>query len=193
MERRDHGRRLVAVGFTLSELLITVAVLGSLSAVVMNGFGMNEWRRSRVNAVALELNGWLEAVRRSALKGTGCRVTIQTATQATAGSVIASAAPVTTAAVTVPNTCMSQQPLRILSNAGNDVYAISADPATFTFTPRGTTRGLANDNQNDLEITIALNGEPPMRCVQLSSPLGVVRIGTNDTSACGNCTYPGAF
>lgn len=193
MERRDHGRRLDAVGFTLSELLITVAVLGILSAVVMNGFGMNEWRRSRVNAVALELNGWLEAVRRSALKGTGCRVTIQTATQAAAGSVIASAAPVTTAAVTVPNTCMSQQPLRILSNAGNDVYAISADPATFTFTPRGTTRGLANDNQNDLEITIALNGEPPMRCVQLSSPLGVVRIGTNDTSASGNCTYPGAF
>jgi prepilin-type N-terminal cleavage/methylation domain-containing protein len=188
-----RGCRRRTGGFTLAELLITVAVIGILSAVAVNVLGVREWQRSRVNAVAMELNGWLEAVRRSALKGTGCRVTIQTASAAAAGAVIASAAPVTNAAVTVPNTCMSQQPLRILSNAGNDVFAISSDPATFTFTPRGTARGLSNGTENDLEIRIALNGGLPMRCVQLTSPLGVVRIGYNDTAVNGTCLYPGSF
>lgn len=67
-----------ARGYSLGELLVTVAVLGILSAVVLNGIGVREWQRRRVNAVAVELTGWLEAVRRSALKGTGCRVTLHT-------------------------------------------------------------------------------------------------------------------
>ena len=173
------------------ELLVTVAVLGILSAVVLNGIGMREWQRSRVNAVALELNGWLESVRRSALKGTGCLVTIQTNASAVAGTVIASAAPVTS--TNLPNTCMSAQPLRILSNVSGDRYAIQADPPSFSFTPRGTARGLANGNTSDLEITIVLNGQPPMRCVQLTSPLGLIRVGYNDTAVSGSCIYPGVF
>ncbi|MCT0224849.1 Tfp pilus assembly protein FimT/FimU [Synechococcus sp. CS-1328] len=178
-------------GYSMAELLVTVAVLGILSAVVLNGIGVREWQRRKVNAVAVELNGWLESVRRSALKGTGCQVTIQTNASAVAGTVIASAAPVTT--TTLPNTCMSEQPLRILANSGGDRYAIQADPATFSFTPRGTARGLPNGNHGDLEITISLNGQPPMRCVQLSSPLGLIRVGFSETTVSGSCTYPGLF
>jgi prepilin-type N-terminal cleavage/methylation domain-containing protein len=185
--------RLACSGFTLAELLVTLAVIGILSAVVLNGIGMREWQRRRVNAVAMELTGWMEAVRRSALKGTGCRVTLHTSTSSTGGSVIASAEPVTSASSAVPNTCMNEQPLRLLTNTSGDVYSIQASPSTFTFTPRGTARGLANGNQNDLEITIALNGTPPVRCVQLTSPLGVIRTGFNETSLTEGCSYPGYF
>ncbi|MFM7675329.1 MAG: hypothetical protein ACKO5F_07035 [Synechococcus sp.] len=88
---------------------------------------------------------------------------------------------------------MSGQPLQLLASTSGDRYAIQADPSSFTFTPRGTARGLANGNQSDLEITIAMNGQPPMRCVQLTSPLGVIRVGFNEAATVGACTYPGYF
>lgn len=187
--RRTHHH----AAYTITELMVVVAVLGIIGAVVLNGIGAREWQRRRVNAVAVELNGWMEAVRRAALKGTGCEITLITNTPIRSGGEIARARPVSTAADAVPNTCLSAQPLRILGSNSNDTYTLQADPNTFTFTPRGTARGLGNANQNDLEITITLNGTPPIRCVRLTSPLGVAQVGYNDSGTSGNCLYPGFF
>ena len=98
-------------GYTITELLVIVAVLGIIGSVVLNGIGSREWQRRRVNAVAVELNGWMEAVRRAALKGTGCEITLIINTPIRSGGEIARASPVSTAADAVPNTCLSQQPL----------------------------------------------------------------------------------
>lgn len=146
-----------------------------------------------MNAVAVELTGWLEAVRRASLKGNPCEVTIHTTSSAPAGSTVASAAvdPSVASGAAIVNTCLNQDPLQITSiSGGNDRYAISANPATFTFTPRGTVVGL--DPSTGLEMRISLNNTAPMRCVQISSPLGLIRVGIDEEGS-GSCTYPGVF
>ncbi|MCP9793119.1 prepilin-type N-terminal cleavage/methylation domain-containing protein [Vulcanococcus limneticus Candia 3F8] len=188
---RSHWRR-HPTAFTLTELMITVTVLGILSAIALRVTGV-EWRRGRVNAVAVELTGWLEAVRRASLKGNPCQVTIHTTSSAPAGSTVASAAvdPSVASEAAIVNTCLNQDPLQITSiSSGSDRYAISADPTVFTFTPRGTVVGL--NPSTGLEVRISLNNTAPMRCVQISSPLGLIRVG-NDEDGSGTCTYPGVF
>ena len=178
--------------FTLTELMITVAVLGILSSIALRVTGI-EWRRGRVNAVAVELTGWLEAVRRASLKGNPCEVTIHSTSSAPAGSTVASAAvdPSVASGAAIVNTCLNQDPLQITSiSGGNDRYAISTNTATFTFTPRGTVVGL--DPTTGLEVRISLNNTAPMRCVQITSPLGLIRVGIDEEGS-GSCTYPGVF
>ncbi len=185
-------RRRQATAFTLTELMVTVALIGILSAIALRVTGV-EWRRGRVNAVAVELTGWLEAVRRAALKGNPCEVTIHTSSAAAAGSTVASAAvdPSVASGAAIVNTCLNQDPLTITAvSSGSDRYAISATPAVFTFTPRGTVVGL--NPSTGLEVRISLNNTPPMRCVQITSPLGLIRVG-NDENGSGTCTYPGVF
>jgi prepilin-type N-terminal cleavage/methylation domain-containing protein len=62
-------------GFSLTEVLVVVAILDVLSGLVIDA-GIRDWRREQVNAVVVELAGWLESVRRAALKGSSCQVTL---------------------------------------------------------------------------------------------------------------------
>ncbi|WP_255024336.1 Tfp pilus assembly protein FimT/FimU [Cyanobium sp. T1G-Tous] len=58
---------LVQPGFTLPELMVTVAILGIVSAIAIPSFAL-VLRRERVNAVALEAAGWLEEARSQSAK-----------------------------------------------------------------------------------------------------------------------------
>lgn len=58
---------LVQSGFTLVEALVTVAILGIVSAIAIPSFAF-VLRRERVNAVALEAAGWLEEARSQSAK-----------------------------------------------------------------------------------------------------------------------------
>lgn len=161
-------------GFTLTELMVTVAVLGILSGVVIN-VGWREWRREQVNSVVLELAGWLQMVRRGALTGNSCQVTITPAAYA-AGDLLAQVSP-----------CGTVQSLRLIGLSGNQNVVVSIQGVannTFTFTPAGTLSPPPSA-ADPIVISVMLEGhEDTRRCVQLDGLLGALDLGVVTDAGC---------
>lgn len=176
MTRRDRG-------FSITEVMVVVAILGILSALMID-IGLRDWRREQVNAVVVELAGWLESVRRAALKGSSCQVTLTTGNAMAGGAVLAEAADVgtaDTAASTIANNCRSLQSLVIPGLNTNQTFTVTASNTTgsFVFTPAGTLHP-APGATTPIVITVELaNGsnQDPRRCVELEGLLGVIHVG----------------
>lgn len=178
MTRRPAHPRWHHRGYTLVELMVTVVVIGILSSVVIN-VGWREWRREQVNSVVLELAGWLQMVRRSALRGNSCQVTIHPAAPMTAGAELASI-----------SNCGMVQPLRLSSLSGIGghrplevaVQGVTNRPFTFSFTPAGTI--FVAPDVDDPQIVIAVTMEDTRRCVQLDGLLGALDLGVATDTGC---------
>lgn len=169
-------------GFTLTELMVTVALIGIVTGTVITVSG-NEWRRQRVNAVAQELAGWLAQVRSSSqrLTGAGCLVEFAASGTYNAGDVIAEIKPNTS--------CIGQLPetqVRIPNNFSGTSYAITSSDAELQFTPRGTVTATT-----EVVVGITIATSTPQRCVQVSPLVAMIRVGRNETSSASNgtCTY----
>jgi prepilin-type N-terminal cleavage/methylation domain-containing protein len=193
-------------GFTMIELTVVTVIVGILAAVGLAASG-NEWRRERVNAVATELAGWLEAVRRTSLKGNACQVTISGgnltggATLATASELIAGngiSIPVT-ANPSIANNCLTGQPMQISETLGSSTYTIAPGGATsFKFTPRGTVNAAAANAQLNAPVVIQISlagSDGPMRCVRISEGLGLISVGASNSSGgtCPDISYGGTL
>ena len=187
-------------GFTMIELTVVVVIVGILSAVGLSASG-NEWRRERVNAVATELAGWLEAVRRTSLKGNACQVTISGgnlaggATLATASELIAGTA---IANPTIANNCLTGQPMQISETLGSSTYTIAPGSTSFKFTPRGTVNAAAANTQLTAPVVIQISlagSDGPMRCVRISEGLGLISVGASNSSDgdCPESSYGGTL
>lgn len=152
--------------FSLTELMVTVAIVGILSSIVIQITG-NEWRRERVQAVQVDLVGWLEAVRRAALRGESCTATIST-TVDTPGDDLG----------TVGGNCLYRLPMTIPGVVGRGTeYRVTAEPASLVFTPRGTVRAVGGSLNADAVITITLVGRGPVACIAVSPTVGAIRSG----------------
>lgn len=168
-KRADARQQHKHAGFTLVEVLLVVVILGVLSAVAVDT-GLREWRREQVNALTLQLAGWLETVRRAALRGSSCTATLNTGT-------VSSGATVATANA---SGCLSNSPLVVDPSHDNMRFTLSSSASTVTFTPRGTLSSAVNP----ITITVSLQPSGPSRCINISGLLGVIRIGNPASGSC---------
>lgn len=117
--------------FSLTELMVTVAVLGILGSIVIQVSGQ-EWRRERILAVQVDLVGWLEAVRRAALRNGACQVRFVGSNMTLEpGDTLAE----------VEDSCLYTLPMTIpgVTSQGT-LYTINTNQQEFAFTPPGTVR-----------------------------------------------------
>ena len=181
-------------GFTVVELMVTVAVLGIVSSVAFN-VSQSSWRARGASAATVELTAWLDQISRSPEQnGTSCRVTVTTGTLAS-GAVLASVNPPNCA--TEENVLLpainNNQSFQVAVSIANTVT--STGTAQWWFTPRGaisTTAPAANTGStvSDISIRISVAGTVPVRCVRLSGTLGLLRMGRNNATGNPNtnCT-----
>ncbi len=176
-------------GYSLPELLVAVVIIGILSALMIDA-GLRDWRRERVNTVVVELAGWLESVRRAALKGSSCQVTLTTTGGTLAGgATLANAADVGSsdaAASAIANNCRSAQPFQLTTLTANQSFRVSTrnTSGSFVFTPAGTLFP-APEPSSPIEIRIALaDGDDPQRCVQLDGLMGLISVGRVSGGSC---------
>ena len=164
-------------GFTLLELLITGAVIGLFSAmfIVVSTKSLN---RSRVNAVALELAGWLQRIQNASLASTYCRVIFNP--HGTAATVAASQtfSPGDTIFSVEPTSCLPSQPnFSLPDSAGSARFTVWSNPE-FQFTQRGN---VVQTTNNDIKIFMV--NTQYLRCVRTFPAIGLFRIGSNSNAA----------
>ncbi len=166
----------VVRGFSTMEMMVTVAVIAVVAAVVVPA-NQSQWRRERVNAAALELTSWLEVIARTPDQtGDTCTVTVSTGTNRAAGATLARVD---------PTNCAPESTLRLPSSVlGASTYNVGASATSITFTPRGaiSTGGGGASAATNIQVRISIDGQAPLRCVQLTGLLGLIRLGNNNAT-----------
>jgi Tfp pilus assembly protein PilE len=170
-------------GFTLTELMLIVVLIAILSGISI-AIVPSSWRRERLNAAVTEFAGWLEEISRNTERnGTSCVVTLTTPLPLTL-------APGGVMATVSPSSCSSNPSFRVPSTFGATSFSVNASNTTWTYTPRGAITSSA-----DIQVRLAFSGSNPVRCVNVSGTLGLIRLGRNDsaTSSSTACTVFGSI
>lgn len=183
-------------GFSLTEVLVVLAILGIFAGLAISAALREIWS-AEARAAAQDISQWMETVRRNAIRGAGCTVTISTPTSATSSTSIATASVVGTPSVAISNQCLVGTALQLQSIAGSkNTFKIEASPTTsFTFTSRGT---IYNQNavngvfSSDLQISVNTktggSTQTPMYCVRIRPPMGEIDVILNSTKTSGRCS-----
>lgn len=184
-------------GFTLPEVLIASAILCLVAATVIRATGQS-LRREELNAVVIDLYGWLEGVQRKASNRNdpitpSCTVTFNKG-NLLPGDVLASTnfvcAPAgsdlqgeSTGVFRLPNT-NAERPFSVQIFNGSSV----------TISPRGT-----NNLRQPLTIEITRSGSAITRCLRIDPLLGFQAIGGSnnqtpgDGQDCPESSFDGTF
>lgn len=191
------------VGFTLIELMITIMIVGILSGISLVSLS-RRWQSERLQTTSKTMASWLDERRRqgmAAMEQTGigaCSIEINTgsATLSATNSLIR---PATLAEPAPPsNICQNQTPLDLRKVVANtNSLTLSVEPASTTrvlFTFRGTSPFDTTPlNTSDFtEFKLRLEDYPDARCVRISKPLGLIRLGVA-RPASASCSYISAY
>ena len=184
-------------GFSLVEVIIVTAIVGVLAGLVVST-GWASLRRSRVDAIALEMAGWLNGIHANTTSATtnvnvACEVTFggsatyPNASEFKAGSTVFTLSNGSNSTDCSP-TALS---FKIPDNAIG-VYEI-ASPSPIKFNLRGNVLvGSASDaNRNNMsgsstsqqDIKIYMQGQKLLRCVRINYLLGTASIGANSNAS----------
>jgi len=160
-------------GFSTIEMVAIVAISGLIASLALSAT-MQAHRREQINALTIGLAGWMEEVRRSALRGSPCEIVINT------GTLSDNAVVATVEADTSPSTCSNlSNPYRLPEASKDRSYTISAEPSSFYFTPKGT-----KSPSGTIEIMAAMNNSNIARCIQLNGLLGNLEMGNASDGSC---------
>jgi prepilin-type N-terminal cleavage/methylation domain-containing protein len=184
-------------GFTLPEVLITSVVLCLVAGTVIQATGQS-LRREELNAVVIDLYGWLEGVQRKASNrndsaAPSCTVSFNTG-NLTPGAVLAS----TNFACAPGGSELSDTNLAVFrlpnTNANRPFTVQVFNRGEITFSPRGT-----NDLRQPLTIEITREGSTITRCLRIEPLLGFQAIGSannltpSSAQDCPESSFDGAF
>jgi prepilin-type N-terminal cleavage/methylation domain-containing protein len=182
--KRQRIAAYASSGFTVAELMVTVVILSILASIAIPSF-LFVLQRERIQAVALDVAGWLEQVRNAAAdqvasdaSAGGCLVTFNTGSFS-AGQTLAQV----DQQCAVPNTVLSV-PEGVQQNT---VTASIAGSNPIVFTPRGLWIDAQGVPGQNIQLSLTLSGlGTPIRCIRLSPVLGAVEIGWPKGSATCN-------
>ena len=180
--------------FSLLEIMIVVSILAILTALSLNA-GFASLRRSRVDAVAMEMAGWLNGIHannsNAAINNVNvtCVATFTGQAAYPGGNSFSAGQEVFT--LNNPDDCSPiVRSFRIPDNA-NGTFLI-ASPAIVTFNLRGNAlvgnAAAANANNisglnTELDIKIFMQGTTLLRCVRINYLLGLTSVGANSNAA----------
>jgi type II secretory pathway pseudopilin PulG len=186
------------MAFTLLELMIAASVIGLVAGLAIPE-AFRSLQRSKINAIALELAGWLENLRSHSTSVYLCEAVFNsTATQPLSGGTILYSLSSSTQSGIQANTKISSQASQCDTNIGQ-IFRIdsSGDSSRFMvnspdylwFTRRGD---LSVDTETDIKIFLV--GSSYLRCLRFQYLLGTVSIGSNNqatsvSSACSDDSF----
>ena len=171
-------------GFTLAELLVVIVIVGIMSTIALDTSSRIK-EREQINAITINLAGWLNQVRKSALRGSSCSVIVNSSVSP--GTTIATAATASTppAERDANSMCLADNPLTmntINTAAPQASYKITQSPTgSIIFTPRGSVL-LAENSSIDLVVELLPSG--PSRCISIKGLIANISISKGET--CGN-------
>jgi type II secretory pathway pseudopilin PulG len=181
--RAHRGRRRSqqgAHGFSLAEVVIASGVFLILAGAALT-LGRTAMQREEINAVAISLNGWLDAIQRAAQRTTGgCTVRFRSGAALAPGDVLASVEPAS---------CANESSFQIGAlNPGTTIQAQISPPSqdgTLAFTPRGTVTLV-----EDMTLTLRHSAGSFTRCLRLAATSGFLSVGADENGgACAESSF----
>jgi len=198
-------------GFSMVEVIMVAAIVGVLAGLVVST-GWASLRRSRVDAIALEMAGWLNGIHANTTSATtnvnvACEVTFAgsatypNASEFKAGSTVFTVSNGSNSTDCSPTALSFKIPANAIG-----VYEI-ASPSPIKFNLRGNVLvgSASNANQNNMsgssgsvqDIKIYMQGQKLLRCVRINYLLGTASIGANSNASavkeatCATSTFGG--
>ncbi len=162
-------------GFTLTELLIVMLMIGILSAISAPTF-MGLLNRNRVSNAAIRLKSALvEAQTNSTRIAKSCTLTIPS------GNSVTLVESITGRCWRTGADSFTDINLSIVDTANTPPTSL---PITFDFKGRVTLASASSGGSDTRAIVISSSNTTYQRCVMISYPLGIVRMGTYANSIC---------
>jgi len=162
-------------GFTLTEVMVVVAIIALVMAMTMASF-RSYLQEQRLRLTANELANLLGTGQNIAAKKSGtCKIKLQSGTGAIFGADTSLSGNVCT------NSNLARANLYLTASIN---LSVSGDN-TYTYTKFGTLDGAAS-----LTTLLSSSSTPWVWCISVSSPTGLVRIGTKDSRVNdASCNY----